>query len=198
MTALVLASASSSRARLLQHAGVPVEIYPAHVDEDSVKESMLADGAQGRAIADALAELKARRVSSARPGALVLGADQVLVCDGELCSKAETMADAAVQLRRLRGKPYLLVTAAVLAKDGAAVWRHVDISTLWMREFSDAFLETYLATEGDGLLGSVGCYRLEAAGVQLFERVEGDYFSILGLPLVPLLAALRQHGVVAQ
>lgn len=198
MTALVLASASSSRTRLLQHAGVPFEVHPAHVDEDSVKESMLAEGAQGRAIADALAELKARRVSNARPDALILGADQVLICDGELFSKAETMDAAAAQLRRLRGKPHLLVTAAVLAKDGSAIWRHVDISTLWMRDFSDAFLETYLAAEGDDLLGSVGCYRLEATGVQLFERIEGDYFSVLGLPLVPLLAALRQHDVVAR
>jgi len=198
MTALVLASASSSRAKLLRQAGVPFEVHPAHVDEDGLKESMLADGAQGRAIADALAELKARRVSNARPDALVLGADQVLVCDGELFSKAETVEAAAAQLRSLRGKPHLLVTAAVLAKDGAAIWRHVDISTLWMRDVSDAFLEAYLATEGDDLLGSVGCYRLEGAGAQLFERIEGDYFSILGLPLVPLLAALRQHGVVAQ
>jgi len=198
MTALVLASASTSRARLLRHAGVPFEVHPAHVDEDSVKESMLADGAQGRAIADALAELKARRVSNVRPDALVLGADQVLICDGELFSKAETIEDAAAQLRSLRGKPHLLVTAAALAKDGAAIWRHADISTLWMRDFSDAFLETYLAAESDDLLGSVGCYRLEATGVQLFERIEGDYFSILGLPLVPLLAALQQHGVVAR
>jgi len=198
MTALVLASASSSRARLLQHAGVPFEVHPAHVDEDSVKESMLADGAQGRAIADALAELKARRVSNARPDAVVLGADQVLICDGELFSKAETIEDAAAQLRGLRGKLHLLVTVAVLVKDGAAIWWHADISMLWMRDFSDTFLETYLAAESDDLLGSVGCYRLEATGVQLFERIEGDYFSILGLPLVPLLAALRQHGVVAR
>jgi septum formation protein len=198
MTTLVLASASNSRAKLLRQAGVPFEVHPGNVDEDSVKESMLADGAQGRAIADALAELKAHQVSTTRPDALVLGADQVLVCDGDLFSIAETMEDAAAQLRGLRGKPHLLVTAAVLAKNGAAVWRHVDISTLWMREFSDAFLEAYLATEGDGLLGSVGCYRLEAAGAQLFERIDGDYFSILGLPLVPLLEALRQHGVAVQ
>jgi septum formation protein len=198
MTVLVLASASSSRARLLQHAGVLFEVHPARVDEDSVKESMLADGAQGRAIADALAELKARRVSAARSDALILGADQVLICDGELFSKAETMEGAAAQLHNLRGKPHLLVTAAVLAKDGAPIWRYVDISTLWMREFSDAFLEAYLASEGDNLLGSVGCYRLETTGTQLFERIEGDYFSILGLPLVPLLVALRQHGVVAR
>ncbi len=198
MTALVLASASSSRARLLQHAGVPFEVHPAHVDEDGVKESMLAEGADGRAIADALAELKARRVSNTQPGALVLGADQVLVCDGALFNKAETMEAAAAQLRRLRGKPHQLVTAAVLAKDGAPIWRHVDIATLWMRDFSDTVLESYLTAEGDDLLGSVGCYRLEAVGVQLFERIEGDYFSILGLPLVPLLTALRQHGVVAR
>jgi septum formation protein len=108
------------------------------------------------------------------------------------------MEAAADQLRRLRGKPHQLVTAAVLAKDGGAIWRHVDISTLWMRDFRDGFLESYLQAEGSALLGSVGCYRLEATGVQLFERIEGDYFSILGLPLVPLLVALRQHGVIAQ
>ncbi len=198
MTSLVLASASASRAGMLQQAGVPFEIHPAHVDEEALKQSMLAERADGRAVADALAELKALRVSLSHPAALVLGADQVLMCGGQLFSKAETMDAAAAQLRGLRGKSHQLVTAAVLAKGGAAIWRHVDISTLWMRDLSDAFVESYLATEGGALLGSVGCYRLEATGAQLFERIEGDYFSILGLPLVPLLTALRQHGVIAQ
>jgi septum formation protein len=161
-----------------------------------VRESMLGDGAEARAVADALAELKALRVSSSDPDALVLGADQVLVCEGMVFSKAETMDTAREQLQRLRGRRHQLVTAAVLAKGAAPIWRHVDISTLWMRDVSDGFLESYLGTEGDALLGSVGCYRLEAMGSQLFERIEGDYFSILGLPLVPLLAALRQQGVV--
>jgi septum formation protein len=196
MTALVLASASSTRAELLRQCGVPFEVRAALVDEDMVREAMLEDGAEARAIADALAELKARRVSAAHPDVLVLGADQVLVCEGALFVKVETMDSAREQLRRLRGRRHQLVTAAVLAKGAAPVWRHVDISTLWMRDFSEGFLESYLDSEGDALLGSVGCYRLEAMGAQLFERIEGDYFSILGLPLVPLLAALRQHGVV--
>jgi septum formation protein len=196
MTALVLASASSTRAALLGHSGVPFEMRPAHVDEDTIREAMLADGAGGPAIADALAELKALRGSVSYHDALVLGADQVLVCERALFSKAGTVAAAREQLQRLRGRPHQLITAAVLAKGGAPIWRHVDISTLWMRDFSDGFLESYLDVEGDALLGSVGCYRLEAMGAQLFERIEGDYFSILGLPLVPLLAALRQHNVV--
>ena len=198
MTALVLASASSSRARLLREAGVPFEIRPAHVDEDGVKESILQAGGTGQAAADALAELKAVRISASQPDVLVLGADQVLICGGDLFSKAETTEAAAAQLLRLRGRSHQLMTAAVLARDGTPVWRHIDVSTLWMREFGDAFVRSYLAAEGDGVLGSVGCYRLEATGVQLFERIEGDYFSILGLPLVPLLAVLRQHGVVAR
>jgi septum formation protein len=175
---------------------VPFEVRAALVDEDMVREAMLEDGAEARAIADALAELKALRVSASHPDALVLGADQILMCERTLFRKAETMDAAREQLRRLRGCRHQLVTAAVLAKGGAPIWRHVDISTLWMRDFSDGFLESYLGAEGDALLGSIGCYRLEAMGAQLFERIEGDYFSILGLPLVPLLAALRQQGVV--
>jgi septum formation protein len=158
---------------------------------------MLSEHADGRAIAGALAELKARRVSASDGEGLVLGADQVLVCEDTLFSKPETHAAARSQLQRLRGRPHQLLTAAVLARAGTPLWRHVDVSTLWMRSFSDAFLEAYLAQEGDAVLGSVGCYRLEGMGVQLFERIDGDYFSILGLPLVPLLAALRQHGVMA-
>jgi septum formation protein len=197
MTTLVLASASTARAGLLRQCGVPFEAHPAHVDENAVREAMQADGADGRDIADALAELKAVRTSGARPDTLVLGADQVLVCEGALFTKAHTMDAARAQLRRLRGQRHQLVTAAVLAKGAAPVWRHVDTSTLWMRDFSDGFLESYLEAEGDALLGSVGCYRLEGIGAQLFERVGGDYFSILGLPLVPLLAALRQQGVIS-
>jgi nucleoside triphosphate pyrophosphatase len=194
VTALVLASASASRARLLEAACVPFEIHPASVDEDRVKVSM--QGAGGHAVADTLAELKAMQVSKARPGALVLGSDQVLVAGGGLMSKAGTRAAAAEQLRALRGGMHRLVTAAVLARDGAVVWRHVEEARLWMRRFSDAFLERYLAGESDAALGSVGCYRLEGPGAQLFERVEGDYFSILGLPLIPVLAALREQGAL--
>jgi septum formation protein len=196
MTRLVLASASPARAGLLRQSGVAFEVRPAHVDEAVVRDAMRAEHADGRAIAGALAELKALRVSASDSEALVLGADQVLVCEDALLSKPETIPAARSQLQWLCGRPHQLLTAAVLARDGTPLWRHVDASTLRMRPFSDAFLEAYLAQEGDAVLGSVGCYRLEAMGVQLFEHVDGDYFSILGLPLVPLLAALRQQGVM--
>jgi septum formation protein len=193
---LILASASRSRARMLEAAGVPFEIVPAHVDEESVKQSLLAENAPARDVADALAELKALRISTKHPNALVLGADQVLVFGSELISKCESLDEAAALLRRLRGKSHELISAAVLAKDGAPIWRHVAKATLWMRNFSDEFLKDYLAGEGDGLLAGVGCYRLEGRGAQLFEKIDGDYFTILGLPLVPLLTALREQGIL--
>ncbi|HEV2562055.1 MAG TPA: nucleoside triphosphate pyrophosphatase [Rhizomicrobium sp.] len=195
---LILASASRSRAQMLKTAGVPFEIIPAHVDEESVKQSLLAENASARDVADALAELKAVRISASHPGALVLGADQVLVFGSELVSKCGTLEEAVVLLRRLRGKSHELISAAVLAKDGAPIWRHVDKAVLRMRAFSDEFLKEYLAGEGEGLLSGVGCYRLESRGAQLFERIDGDYFTILGLPLIALLTALRQQGILAQ
>ena len=198
MTALVLASASQSRANILRNAGVSFVPAPAYVDEDAVKQSMLAAVHPHRAVADALAELKAVRISSAHPGALVLGADQVLSFGAELVSKSNNMADARALLQRLRGKSHNLLSAAVLVKDGAPVWRHVAKATLAMRDFSDAFLDRYLASEGEDMLSGVGCYRLEGRGAQLFARVEGDYFAILGLPLIPLLSALREQGVIPQ
>ena len=192
MTALVLASASTSRARVLSEAGVAFAVQPAHIDEDAVKAS----GADGPAVAAGLAELKALRVSASCPGTLVLGADQVLVCEGKILSKAETFAEAAAQLKFLRGKSHTLISALALARDGAIVWRHIDEARLAMRDFSDAFLDFYLDAEGGAVLGSVGCYRLEGPGAQLFDSVEGDYFSILGLPLLPLLEILREQGVI--
>jgi len=132
------------------------------------------------------------------PGTLVLGADQVLAFGSELVSKCATLEEAASLLRRLRGKSHELISAAVLAKDGAPIWRQVDMASLRMHDFSDEFLADYLASEGEGLLSGVGCYRLESRGVQLFEWIEGDYFTILGLPLIPLLTALRQQGILAQ
>jgi len=198
MSGLVLASASSSRAALLKAAGVAFEVRPAHVDEDALKESLLAEGAAPRAIADALAELKAIRVSAGRPGALVLGADQVLDLEGALVSKSESLDAAGDLLRRLRGHSHKLITAAVLARDGVPIWRHVSHASLTMRDFSDAFLADYLAQEGEGLLSGVGCYRLEGRGLQLFSRIDGDYFSILGLPMLPLLTALRRQGIITE
>jgi septum formation protein len=196
MTSLVLASGSAIRAQILCGAGIPFSACPANIDEDAVKIQMR--GADSHAIAGKLAELKAFAVSTQHPQDLILGADQVLDLDGELFSKAETLDAAAAQLRRLRGKKHRLVGALVLARKGSVLWRHTEISTLWVRDFSEAFLADYLRTEGIVLLGSVGCYRYEGVGAQLFERVEGDYFSILGLPLMPLLAVLRDQGVLVR
>lgn len=194
MTRLILASASTIRAKLLEHAGVAFETVPARVDEDAVKHSLRGKPVQ---VAETLAEMKALRISVAQPDALVLGADQVLAFEDEIVSKSANLNEARTLLRRLRGKSHQLIGAAVLAKDGQAVWRHVETAQLWLRDFSDAFLENYLAAEREAALSSVGCYRLEGPGVQLFSRIEGDYFSILGLPLLALLAALREHAVIA-
>jgi septum formation protein len=195
---MILASASQTRARLLGDAGVTFEIVPARVDEDALKQSLLVEKASHRDIADALAELKALRVSASRPGELVLGADQVLSFDGALISKCESLAEARELLLCLRGKAHDLISAMVLAKNGAPVWRHVGKATLTMRDFSDSFLDDYLAQEGEGLLSGVGCYRLESRGAQLFSRVNGDHSTVLGLPLIPLLSALREQGVIAK
>jgi septum formation protein len=190
---VVLASQSAARRAVLEAAGVAHEATNAGVDEESVKTAMLAEGASPRDVADALAELKAVKVSRSRPG-LVIGADQTLELEGRLYDKAESVEAARDRLRTLRGRPHKLHSAVVVASDGAPIWREVVTATLTMRDFSDAFLENYLADEGQAALGSVGCYRLEGLGVQLFSRIEGDYFTILGLPLMGLLDLLRRHG----
>ena len=198
MTRLILASASIARATLLRSAGVSFEVLPAGIDEDAIKEGLQAEAARPRGIAAALAERKALQVSSARPDALVIGADQTLDFDGELLSKSAAMDAVRLQLLSLRGRSHTLATAAVMARDGVVVWRLVTDATLWMRDFSDSFLDDYLAREGDGLLDLVGGYRLEGLGAQLFRRIDGDYFSILGLPLIPVLNALRDRGDLRQ
>ena len=198
MTRLILASASQSRANILKGAGIMFDVVPARVDEETVKESMLSTNQPHRVIADALAELKAVRVSAANPGALVIGADQVLSFAGELVSKCETMEQARMLLQRLRGRSHELYSAAVMAKDGAAIWRHVERNKMTMHPVSDGFIDGYLAKKGESLLSGVGCYRMEDEGAQFFSHVAGDYFAILGLPLVPLLSALREQGVIAK
>lgn len=196
MAKVVLASKSAARRAVLEGAGVPFETAVAGVDEDAVKASLLAEGATPRDVADALAELKAIRVSRSRPD-FVVGADQTLEFEGRLYDKADTLEAARERLKALRGKPHKLHSAVVVAKDGAPIWREVVTARLTMRDFSDAFLEDYLAQEGDEALGSVGCYRLEGPGAQLFAKIEGDYFAILGLPLLGLLDLLRRHRVLA-
>jgi septum formation protein len=191
-----LASKSAARRAVLEGAGVPFEISVAGVDEEAVKASLLAEGATPRDVADALAELKAIRVSRAKDG-FVVGSDQTLEFEGRLYDKAPTVEAARERLKLLRGKSHRLHSAVVVAKDGAPIWREVETATLTMREFSDDFLEAYLAAEGPEALGSVGCYRLEGPGAQLFSRIQGDYFAILGLPLLGLLDFLRQHGALA-
>ena len=193
----VLASGSASRKRVLEAVGVPFAAIPADIDEDRLKDGFLAGGTDLGAVAAALADAKALHVSRVQPDALVLGADQALLFENALVSKCADLAAARLLLSRLRGKPHRLTSALTLARDGAVLWRHTAISTLHMRDFSDAFLDAYLSTEGEGILGCVGCYKLEGLGSQLFEGVEGDYFSILGLPLQPLLAELRKQGVIA-
>jgi len=192
---VILASKSAARRAVLDGAAVTYEAVVAGVDEDAVKVEMLANGAGPRDVAEALAELKALVVSLARPG-LVIGADQTLDLDGKLYDKAPDLHSAGTRLKVLRGKTHRLHSAVVVARDGIPIWREVVTATLTMRDFSDAFLETYLATEGEAALGSVGCYRLEGPGAQLFSRIEGDYFAILGLPLMGLLDLLRQHGEI--
>lgn len=192
-TGIVLASKSAARRAVLDGAGVPYEAATAGVDEDAVKIGMLAEGANAREIADALAELKAIKVSRSRTE-FVIGADQTLEFEGKLYDKVETLAGARARLQVLRGGPHKLHSAVVVAREGAPIWREVVTATLTMRDFSDAFLDAYLAHEGEAALGSVGCYRLEGPGVQLFSKIDGDYFTILGLPLMGLLDLLRRHG----
>jgi septum formation protein len=194
MSPLILASASAVRARLLREAGVTFDVQPAEVDEAALKTQL--QGAAAEVIAGALAEAKALTVSTTSPEALVLGCDQVLVCDSRLFDKARDVAEAHTTLAFLRGKEHQLVSAAVLVENGRVVWRHVEAADLTMRPFSDAFLEAYLAAESKIVLGAVGCYHLEGRGAQLFQSVRGDFFCVLGLPLLPLLAALRARGIV--
>jgi septum formation protein len=198
MSDLILASSSKARRDMLTAAGVAVETVPAAVDEASVKRAGLAEGLPPAAIAEALAEMKALRVSLSHPGALVLGADQILVCEGKCFDKPESAEEAKAQLRALRGRRHELISAAALLLNGARIWGKTTRARLVMREFSEDFLESYAAAEGEALLWSVGAYRLEGLGAQLFSEVEGDFFTILGLPLLEVLDFLRYRGVLTR
>ncbi len=194
---LVLASASTARRDMLVNAGVDITVAPADVDESVLKAVAIDAGMAASDLAPRLADAKARAGSAAHPGAWVIGADQVLIQDGEAFDKAPDLAAAAAVLRRLSGRRHELFSAVCVARDGRVVWRHMDRAALWMRPLSDAFIEGYLDQAGGGVLWSVGCYQIEGLGAQLFERIDGDHFTIQGLPLLPLLAFLRQQGLIA-
>ena len=193
---LVLASASATRVRMLRDAGLELEAVAPGVDEAAVKRSLAAERAPADHVASTLAELKAIRISNVRPGALAIGADQMLVCNGVSFDKPPDLAHARAQLQALRGKTHELVSAAAAARDGVVLWREATRARLRMRPFSEAFLDDYLDRVGEDVLASVGAYRIEGLGAQLFDRVEGDLFTILGLPLLPLLEFLRGHGAL--
>lgn len=195
---LVLASGSVIRAELLRRAGLDPIVAPASIDEDEVKTSLKAAQATPEAAAETLADLKAKRVSPRHPEALVLGCDQLLECKGHWFDKPADRAAARAQLLALSGREHRLISAAVIIRGGERVWQGVDVARLTMRTLSSAFIDGYLDRAGPAVLGSVGVYQLEGLGVQLFDRIEGDYFTILGLPLLPLLAYLRRHGLVAE
>jgi len=192
---LILASTSPTRRRVLENAGLDFEVAAPGVDEEEIKLSLKTTGASGAQIAETLAELKANRISAKAEGALVIGADQILSCNGVLFDKPPDMDHARAQLQALRGKPHELLTAVCVAKNGGRVWHHNAIARLTMRQFSDDFLDEYLARAGEDVLGSVGVYRLEGLGSHLFSRIDGDFFTILGLPLLPLLGFLRENGI---
>ena len=194
---LVLASASEARARLLIGAGVAFDVEAARADEAALKEALMAERSSGRDAALALAELKAMRVSAGRPGTVVLGCDQLLECAGVWFDKAADRADAARQLGLLQGKPHELATAVCAVRDGVRLWHHVEAPRLVMRALSEVDIEAYLDAARDEPIGCVGGYRLEGHGVHLFARIEGDYFAILGLPLLPLLDFLRGQGLTS-
>jgi septum formation protein len=183
---------------MLESAGLAFEVDKPRMDEEAAKASLRAEGLKPRDQADMLAELKAISVSNRRGDDFVIGADQMLAVEGETLDKPRDRDEAREHLLRLRGRSHELITAAAVAREGVVIWRHVETPRLKMRAFSDAFLEDYLDHIGDAAFASVGAYQLEGRGAQLFERVEGDYFSVLGLPLLPLLSFLREHGKALQ
>ncbi|WP_390911668.1 Maf family nucleotide pyrophosphatase [Pseudosulfitobacter sp. SM2401] len=193
---LILASGSEIRAQLLRNAGVPFNIEIARVDEKMIKESLLAEGASPRDIADALAESKARKVASKHPDAMVLGCDQVLDFQGALLSKPDSPDQAISQIKSMRGERHSLLSAAVIYNEGKPIWRHVGQVRLRMRQASDSYIQDYVTRNWDSIRHSVGGYKLEEEGVRLFHSIEGDYFNVLGMPLLELLAFLTLRGEI--
>ena len=193
---IVLASESKTRQSILRQAGVEFDVKPARIDEEAIIKSLLTDGATTNDIVDALAEYKALRVAGSNPDGLIIGSDQILVCEKKIYSKAQNMEQAKTTLKELRGKSHQLLSAAVIFEDGKPVWRTVSRAQLFMRNYSDEYLDDYLKYCGSDILSSVGCYFLEDKGVNLFSRVQGDYFTVLGFPLLDVLEFLRNRGVI--
>ncbi|RMD61952.1 MAG: septum formation protein Maf [Alphaproteobacteria bacterium] len=194
--AVVLASASATRRRLLALAGLLFPAEAADLDEAGLKAALQSEKATARQAAETLAELKAQRVARHHPGAPVIGADQILDCEGRWFDKPRDRAAAAAQLRHLSGRAHDLVTGTCVVRDGVRLWHHTEAAHMVMRAFDENVLARYLDAVGDAALESVGAYQVEGPGIHLFARIDGDHFAILGLPLLPLLAFLRAHGVV--
>ncbi len=196
MSRIILASGSAIRKQILDGAGLNYEVIVKPVDEAAIKDSMLAENSRLQDIADALAEAKALRVSRQTDG-FVIGADQIMVMDNQLFDKPKDLGEARERLLSMRGKRHELIGAVVVCENGRPVWRHLSKTKLWVREFSNEFLDWYIEQEGEALMKSVGAYRFEGPGAQLFEKVEGGFFAILGLDLLPVLDYLRVRGVIA-
>ena len=193
---IILASVSTSRRTMLEAAGVNFTVVAPNVDEELMRDMLTGGGADAYRVADALAEAKAVAVSERHPEALVIAADQILLCEDRIFSKALDETEARATLLALRGRAHELISAAAIAKGGVSLWRRTETARLTMREFSDEFLDSYLTAEIPDVLGSVGCYRIEGRGAQLFSEIAGDHFCIRGLPLIPFLHALREHGAL--
>lgn len=193
---LILASGSRARRHMLENAGVKFSVMPADIDERTAETMFMASKGRIEGVAQHLACEKARSVSAALPGAIVIGADQTLIFEGEILSKAVSQDAARKRFERMAGKAHQLISGVALARDGAVLWSHSETAQVHMREYSDGFLGKYCVHAGAAMTESVAGYALEEFGVHLFERIEGDYFTILGMPLLPLLAALRTHGVL--
>jgi septum formation protein len=196
IVSLILASASQARRAMLESAGISFSVEPAAVDEGAIKRSLRSQGAAVSVVAEALAVEKAEVVSRRHSSALVIGSDQMLSCNGRWFDKPADRAAARAQLMALRGHRHELTAAVVVVSGGMRLWRHVDRAELVMRPFSESFVDEYLDRTGDDACQSVGAYRIEGPGVQLFEAIHGDVFTIMGMPLLPLLGFLRAQGVV--
>ncbi|MCK8484413.1 Maf family nucleotide pyrophosphatase [Aliiroseovarius sp. S2029] len=191
---LILASASEIRAQLLQNAGVDIDVQPARIDEDTIRASLEAEGATPRDLADALAEFKARKIAEKNPARTVLGCDQVAELGGVVLAKPRDRDEAKAQLAQMSGQTHRLLSAAVLYHDGKAVWRHVGVVRMRMRDLSPDYIDSYVTRNWDSIRHAVGAYKLEEEGVRLFAKVDGDYFNVLGLPLTELLSYLILRG----